>query len=156
MLALPLIPAQLPTRVEPGKVPSYRLPTPRPLRYLAQSVRAGDHSPTIVQRPEDPRSLTRLQIPRMCWSSVQRTTYGGCQISASATCQEKRTNIVVEDLINVGIQNDPFPARVAHESFPVRPSLERVGNDDDGVARLRGAIGPPGRRSAPQSSVKVG
>jgi hypothetical protein len=67
-------------------------------------------------------------------------------MSASATCQpEKRTNVVVEDLIDVGIENDSFPARVAHESFPVRPRLEGIGNDNDGVACSRGAIGPPGR-----------
>ena len=51
--ALPVRPLHEPTRVEPESEPSYRAPRPRPLRYRAQSVCAGVHSPTIVQRSND-------------------------------------------------------------------------------------------------------
>jgi hypothetical protein len=59
-----------PTRVEPGKLPSYRDPTTRPLRYLAQSVDAGDHSSTTIQRWKEETDDGLPQAAWMCWDWI--------------------------------------------------------------------------------------
>ena len=68
-------PVQLPTRVDPGNEPSYLEPTPRPLRYLAQSFDAGVHSPTTTQRVEEERDELSLQANEMCCASVNWLSY---------------------------------------------------------------------------------
>jgi len=63
---LPLLPAHDPLDEEPCLLPSYRAPTPRPLRYLAQSVLARDHSPTTVHNGAVARLLARLHASWIC------------------------------------------------------------------------------------------
>lgn len=50
---------------------------------------------------------------------------------------------VVEDLVDVGVKNHAFPARVAHEAVPVASRLEGIGDDENSVAGARRAVWPP-------------
>ena len=68
---LPVLPLQLPTADSPSYEPSYREPTPRPFKYLAQSVIAGVHSPTMAQSCEFAR-VAPFEHALLIWSWFDR------------------------------------------------------------------------------------